>query len=202
MRQLSPDGVKLIQKWESCRLTAYRDTGGVLTIGWGHTSNAGPPVVKPGMRITQAEADRILVEDVQDTIKGLYSVHKASVLEGLPQGAYDALVSFVFNLGIGTYKAGTVDTLVEKGDPIAVARKMREYRYDDGKVVQGLINRRAQEASMYESAFQSPPPKPVPQPVPVPPAPVPSPPDRNVGAWVSGIILAICGLIAVWLGWG
>lgn len=202
MRQLSQDGIDLIKGFEGFRASAYRDSGGVWTVGYGHTAG-----VKPGMKVTGQQAELLLRADVMDAIKGLYSVHKAALLESMPDPAYSSLVSFVYNLGIGTYRAGSLPKLVEAGNPIAVARKMREYVYCDGKKLQGLVNRRAKEASMYESAvwvkpIPAPPSKPAPQPVPEPVPEPPAPPERNVGAWVSAIILAICGLIAAWLGWG
>ncbi|HHN72786.1 MAG TPA: lysozyme, partial [Thermopetrobacter sp.] len=55
----------LIREFEGLRLTAYRDAAGVWTIGYGHTSMAGPPEVRPGMRIGREEAERILRADVE-----------------------------------------------------------------------------------------------------------------------------------------
>ena len=57
----SQDGIDLIKRFESCRLTAYQDFGGVWTIGWGHTKD-----VCEGMTVSQNEADACLVTDLEE----------------------------------------------------------------------------------------------------------------------------------------
>ncbi|PIT68590.1 hypothetical protein CER18_06410 [Bartonella tribocorum] len=60
MRKISQEGLELIKQWEGLRLEAYKDTACIWTIGYGHTSNAGRPFVKKGMRITKEQAEAIL----------------------------------------------------------------------------------------------------------------------------------------------
>ena len=69
--KMTDQGRKLLMEREGCKLKAYKDSVGVLTIGVGHTSSAGPPEVKPGMKITQAQADAIFADDVEEFENGV-----------------------------------------------------------------------------------------------------------------------------------
>ncbi len=88
----SKSGLQLTASFESCKLTAYRDSGGVLTVGWGHT---GPDVYE-GMTITQDNAMRLLIADIGYAER---TVNMLVTYPALTQGEYDALVDFVFNVG-------------------------------------------------------------------------------------------------------
>jgi lysozyme len=100
----SAAGRKAIAQREGNKLTAYVDSVGVLTIGVGHTSAAGPPVVKKGMKITAAESDQILTRDLADVEA---SINKA-VKVPLNQSQFDALVSLVFNIGGTAFAKSTL----------------------------------------------------------------------------------------------
>ena len=63
--QINDDGLLIIESFEGLELTAYQDSVGIWTIGYGHTSMAGPPTVTPGLRISEAEAERILQQDLK-----------------------------------------------------------------------------------------------------------------------------------------
>ena len=91
------DGFRLIRHFEGFRAQAYRDPVGIWTIGYGHTSMAGPPAVSPGMRVTRAEAEAILARDVArvaDAIRPL-------IRTPLSPGQSSAMVSFAYNVGTG-----------------------------------------------------------------------------------------------------
>jgi lysozyme len=100
----SLDGRKAIQGREGNILTAYRDTVGVLTIGTGHTSAAGAPAVTQGMKITPAQSDDILARD----LAAVEAQVNAAVKVPLTQNQFDALVSFVFNIGGGAFRGSTL----------------------------------------------------------------------------------------------
>jgi GH24 family phage-related lysozyme (muramidase) len=97
--QTSTAGRAAIARREGTKLVAYQDSGGVLTIGTGHTSAAGAPHVTAGMGITAAEADQILSRDLAATEA---AVTKA-VHVPLAQHEFDALVSLAFNIGAGAF---------------------------------------------------------------------------------------------------
>ena len=90
-RKLSDNGLKLIKKFESCRLKAYKDSGGILTIGYGHTGD-----VKNNMVITQQQADNLLKTDCERFVN---HINKYMDIYNFNQNQFDALVSFAFNIG-------------------------------------------------------------------------------------------------------
>ena len=94
----SKNGIKLITQFEGCRLVSYQDSGGVWTIGYGHTSG-----VYKGMTITQEQAEKYFHDDIKPIEEYLNSLNI-----GLTQGQYDALVSFAYNIGLGRFKNSTM----------------------------------------------------------------------------------------------
>src|ERR1700744_5782663 len=105
--KMSQTGLALTMASEGVRLTAYLDSGGIPTIGYGHTSG-----VKAGMTCTQAQAEQWLAEDVEGSE---YVVNKV-VTAPLNQNQFDALVDFVFNLGSGAFQGSTLLKLLNQGD--------------------------------------------------------------------------------------
>lgn len=99
-KQISQNGINLIKSEEQCRLTPYRDEGGLWTIGWGH-------LIKPGehfTEITQEEADNLLLNDLQDAENCVNTCVKVPI----DQNQFDALVSHVFNIGEERFKNSTM----------------------------------------------------------------------------------------------
>ena len=129
-------GLNLIKQFEGCRLKAYKCPAGVWTIGYGHTAG-----VKAGQTITQARADRMLVEDVERFEK---NVNKYYEKYRWSQSEFDALVSFAFNLG-------SIDKLTAGGTRSreVIAEKMLQYNKAGGKVLAGLIRRRQKERELF-----------------------------------------------------
>lgn len=89
--KISEHGEYLIKYYESCELTTYRCSAGVLTIGWGHTG----PDVKEGMTITQQRADELFRQDIASFERDVTSL----VTCDIDQCVFDALVSFAYNVG-------------------------------------------------------------------------------------------------------
>jgi lysozyme len=96
--------IDLIKEFEGCELKAYKDAVGVWTIGYGHTSAAGMPMVLPGMTITKQQAEDILRLDLQK-YEGYV---KNAVRTDVNENQYGALVSFVYNLGNGNLRSSTL----------------------------------------------------------------------------------------------
>lgn len=139
----SQTGVFMIKSFEGCRLTAYKaaPTEIYWTIGWGHYG----PDVKPGMTITQAEADEILVDDV--AVKGEKYVNDTSfvpISAQLNQNQFDALVSFCFNCGGQNLK-----TLCSGRTLAQIAEHITAYDKSSGKPLAGLTRRRAAELELF-----------------------------------------------------
>ena len=135
--EYSKQGLDLTKGFESCRLIAYRDIKGILTIGFGHT---GPEVVE-GLVWTQNQADSQLVVDM------LYAEKMVNtcVTVDLTQGQFDAMVDFAFNLGCNAEKGSTLLKLVNAGDFAGAANEFEKWDHASGKVVAGLLRRRIAE---------------------------------------------------------
>lgn len=132
----SQNGIDLIKSFEGCRLTAYRDSVGVLTIGYGHTAG-----VKAGQTITQVQAESFLKDDLAKSEK------KVADYDGVyhwNQNQFDALVSFAFN--IGSIKELTADG---SRSITTIAQKILLYNKADKKVNAGLTARRKKEQALF-----------------------------------------------------
>jgi lysozyme len=136
----SPVGIALIQKFEGCKLEAYRCSAGVLTIGYGRTKG-----VKKGDTCTQAQADAWLVEDLDEAEDGVHICVEVK----LTQNEFDALVSFTFNLGIKSLSQSTLLRLLNQGKTKEAAAQFHRWCNAGGKRVEGLVRRRAAEADLF-----------------------------------------------------
>lgn len=145
--QTSATGRALIEACEGLRLKAYRDAVGVLTVGFGHTTAAGKPIVKEGMELTgKAEADSILASDLKRVED---DVSKCLLVE-TKQCQFDALISFTYNLGIGNFKNSTLLRKVNAGDFTGAAAEFGRWNKAGGKVLAGLTKRRKAERLLFE----------------------------------------------------
>ncbi|MCM1220239.1 MAG: lysozyme, partial [Lachnospiraceae bacterium] len=140
-KQISQNGLNLIKKFEGCRLTAYKCPAGVWTIGYGHTGD-----VKSGQTITQKQADDLLYSDCQKFVGYVNNKSYVPLTDQLNQNQFDALVSFAFNCGQGNLK-----TLCANRTLAEIAEKMTLYNKGGGKVLAGLVRRRAEEQALFLS---------------------------------------------------
>lgn len=141
--KISEYAEQVLKEHEGLCLKAYQCPGGVLTIGYGHTRN-----VYPGQVITKEIAQKYLVEDVEDVERLLDSESYANTLS---QSQYDALVSFIFNLGWGKFRSSTLRRkLLVNTEDATIPDEFRRWVYGGGKVQPGLVKRREWEAQMYE----------------------------------------------------
>lgn len=142
MRPIGQAGLDLIKQFEGCQLQAYLDPVGIWTIGYGHTYQ-----VKPGMKITQDQAEAYLAEDVQSYANAVDDVRNVAVTKELNANQRDALISFAYNCGTGSLKQ------LCRGRSIAeIARHIPAYNKGiHGKVLPGLTRRRAAELALYDT---------------------------------------------------
>lgn len=140
MKSISNKGLDLIKSFEGLRLTAYKDGGGVPTIGYGHTRG-----VQMGDKITKKEADAFLRGDVQDAEAAV----NESVQVPLEQSQFDALVSLAFNIGVRAFKNSTLVKRLNSRDYFGAAQQFTRWCYDNGHFVQGLKNRRIAEMKLF-----------------------------------------------------
>lgn len=125
---------------EGLMLEAYEDAAGVWTIGYGHTKG-----VRPGDRISVWWAKELLKDDVEEVEQQVRELDVART-----EGQFDALVSFVFNLGIDRLKTSTLLKVIrEGGSKNAIKREFKRWVYADGKKLRGLERRREWEAKRF-----------------------------------------------------
>lgn len=140
MIKVSGRGLKLIKQSEGIFLQAYRCPANVLTIGYGHTAG-----VQPGDVITAEQADTFLQEDVAESVRAVNRL----VTVPLTQNQFDALVSFVFNLGIGNFRTSTLLKKLNAGDYSGAAEEFPRWVRAGGKQLPGLIKRRDAEKTLF-----------------------------------------------------
>ena len=126
-------GAALIKSFESLRLTAYQDQRGIWTCGWGHTSG-----VTQGTTCTAAQAENWFLEDTQFAVNGV----NVSIDTNISQNQFDALVSFTYNVGVGSEAHSTLAKLVNAGDMAGAAAQFPLWDHVDGVANAGLLRRR------------------------------------------------------------
>ena len=138
----SPKGIALIKEFEGLRLKAYLCPGGVWTIGYGHTA-----CVKPGMVISEAQAEEYLKADLISFERYLNGLGLA-----LNQNQFDALISLIYNIGIGNFQKSTLlrKARINANDNSIMDEFLR-WVYSKGRVLPGLQRRRLAEMKLYFS---------------------------------------------------
>ena len=142
----SKDGADLTKQFESCRLTAYQDGGGVWTNGWGNTH-----AVVPGTSITQEQADQDLMANVIDAEDAVNDYAHVP----LTQHQFDALVDFTFNCGITAFKTSTLLKKLNVEDYEGAHDELVKWCHDNGVVVAGLLRRRKAEQDLFDEPDQA-----------------------------------------------
>ncbi|ECB6818239.1 lysozyme [Salmonella enterica subsp. enterica] len=138
----SDNGRAFIRAREGVKLAAYQDGGGVWTIGYGHTRG-----VKQGQVINHEQADEFLDSDLRQ----VESCISERVTVALNQNQFDALVSFVFNVGRQAFSDSTLLKKLNEGNYRAAADQFTRWVYDNDQFVQGLYNRRVAERDLFIS---------------------------------------------------
>jgi lysozyme len=152
---ISNEGIALIRRLEGVGFHAYLDSGGAWTIGVGHLLSkserssgkiwiAGKPV-KYSAGLADHDITLLLLSDLAKFEKDVNRL----VHVPLKQHEYDALVSFVFNIGSGAFTASTLRRMLNAGHHASVPAQMRRWVRDNGKVVPGLVNRREKEIQLW-----------------------------------------------------
>ena len=147
MRQISREGINLIKKYEGFRSKPYLCPAGVPTTGYGTTVYPnGKKVKMTDPAITEAEASFLLGTSVD---KQYGKAVNDLVVPEIGQGMFDALCSFVYNLGVGSFKSSTLLKKINALDFGGAALEFRKWNKAGGKVLAGLTARRADEEAMF-----------------------------------------------------
>lgn len=145
-RKINSAGIKLVQKFEGLKLSAYTCPAGIWTVGYGHTQG-----VKKGDKITETEAGKILTQDLTQCGEQI----EKCVNVPLNDHQFAALASFVFNVGIGSLKASTLLRRLNNGDydcvPSELCKWVKATNPKTAKKVTlpGLVKRRAAEGQLW-----------------------------------------------------
>ena len=145
--QTSEKGIALIKQFEGCKLTAYQDSVGVWTIGYGWTQPVDGKPIRAGMTIKQETAERLLKTGLVSYESDVSRLVKVS----LNQGQFDALVSFTYNLGARSLSTSTLLRKLNAGDYAGAADEFLRWNKAGGKVLNGLTRRREAERALFLS---------------------------------------------------
>jgi len=133
--------VDLVKEFEGFRPTAYLCPAGVWTIGYGTTEN-----VDPGDEVTEQEAEEMLMDDLLEASKAIDDLVDVE----LTQQQYDALTSFVYNVGRDAFRNSTMLRLLNAGDYDGAAKQFPRWNKGGGRVLAGLTRRRRAERQVFE----------------------------------------------------
>jgi lysozyme len=155
--QVSDKAIAVITHHEGLRLKPYRCPAKLWTIGVGHVlypdqakiplaeRDAYPLRAEDNRTFSQAEVNGILRADLARFESGVSKL----VTVPLTQGNFDALVSFSFNVGLGTLQRSTLRQKLNRGDKAGAAEELLKYCMAGGKILKGLKNRRIDERAMF-----------------------------------------------------
>ena len=167
MRDINDVGLELVKSFEgipdgdptTVKIDPYLDPIGIWTIGWGHAIRVGADYLRgkenrkaamdlyPG-GITKEQAEQLLRGDLMDACRDVESL----VDVDLTDNQFGALVSFTFNLGRGNLAKSTLLKKLNAGDYSSAAAEFPKWNKAGGKVLKGLVARRAAEAELFQAA--------------------------------------------------
>lgn len=136
----SENAEKLLESFEGCVLEAYRDIRGIPTIGYGHTRG-----VKMGDMITGETAGLLLLEDLDVAVDAINDAVKVP----LTQNQFDALCSFVYNIGVGAFRSSTMLKRINAGDFAGAAAEFPRWKRAGAIESPGLLRRRMAEQALF-----------------------------------------------------
>lgn len=148
--------IELIKRWEGLQLVAYQDQGGIWTLGYGTVIKPDGSKVQEGETCTQEQADAWLEQNVAKVAE---RVHDLCYPVELTENQFNAVVSFVYNVGIGNFKNSSmlqyIHNRTNDADTVGVANRIADeflrWNKINGKVSKGLVNRRAEEKALFLS---------------------------------------------------
>ena len=146
---VSKAGIALIKHHEGVRNRPYRDCIGLYTVGVGHLIGDGKSLPESWNKtFTSEEVDALLIRDLNRFERGV-----SKMLPNVPlrQCEFDCLVSFAFNVGLGTFQRSTLRQALLRGDKKAAMESLVKYCRAGGKIVKGLQTRRLDEKAVFES---------------------------------------------------
>jgi lysozyme len=155
--QVGQHGKNLFKEWEGLVLHEYLDSGGAPTIGIGHlltrSERTSGKIIIRGQAfayrhgLTEQQCWDLLEQDLDSVEEAV----NEAVTVPLNQHQFDTLVSFAFNVGNGAFRRSTLLKLLNQGQYHQVPAQLRRWNKDNGRVVQGLANRREKEITLWNT---------------------------------------------------
>ena len=147
--KVSDNCIRMIKHHEGVRQQPYQDPIGLWTVGVGHLIGDGKKLPEEWNKtFTMEEVDNILKDDLARFERG---VNTLIPITRLTQNQFDALVSFSFNVGLGNLQASTLRQKLNRGDYEGAGNEFPKWRKAGGKVLPGLVRRRADEKNLFMS---------------------------------------------------
>ncbi len=140
---ISKFGIEFIKKQEGLRTKAYRDAGGILTIGYGHVD----PTITENLEIDEVRATELLTIDLVRFVH----VVDTSIKVLRTQEQFDAMVSLAFNIGDNAFKNSTLVEVMNRGDVRRAADEFLRWNKVNGRPNDGLTKRRRMERGLFLS---------------------------------------------------
>lgn len=139
-KRTNSNGLLLVKSFEGLRLNAYRDAVGIWTIGYGTTRG-----VRPGMRISEDEAENFLQQDLSRFEQAINDAVKVPVNDN----QFSALACFTYNVGSGAFRSSTLLRMLNQSDIRGAADQFLRWNRAGGRVLAGLTRRRNAERSLF-----------------------------------------------------
>lgn len=149
VRRLSEKGKELIEKHEGKVNRVYVCPGGKLTGGIGHALSATD---RRHYKFGSPISDVVIYAWFDDDVEKAERTVNNWVVREISQSAFDALVSFVFNVGADNFKRSTLLKKLNRGDIKGASEEFGRWVYSKKKKLQGLVKRRAEEAQLFRDA--------------------------------------------------
>ena len=140
--KISEDGLELIKKFEGCETSAYQDSVGVWTIGFGHTKG-----VEEGQTCSIEDAESMLADEMDEYEGYINNMVKVD----LQQHEFDSLVAWVYNLGPTNLSESTMLKVLNGGQFDRVPDEMNRWTRAGGEILEGLVRRRQAESLMFQN---------------------------------------------------
>ena len=139
--KINADGIAIVKKFEGCSLTSYVCPGGYITIGYGHRN----PKLRLGMKITEQEAERLLIADLTRFEDAITKKIKVDI----NSNQFSALVSFAYNVGCGALFSSTLWKILNKKQYIQASSEFMKWVHAGGRELPGLKARRTAERALF-----------------------------------------------------
>ena len=146
MRHINERGIQIVKSFEGISLEPYLCPANVWTVGYGSTvSRTGGPIDLDMEPITEAEADVLLIRDLESSEGWVSRLIKTALTEN----QYSALTSFTFNVGAGALQRSTLRMKLNRGEVQNAADEFPKWRIAGGRILAGLVRRRAAERKLF-----------------------------------------------------